>query len=300
MKVDRIRKRIGSSLAVTGALLLGLVGVSGAVSIKASLTPTPMAPNATGRGQLSLKRSKGKFEVRARRLAPNSTFDLMIGGVKVGTFATNAAGSGKAKFRTKPHRGEGLLGFDPRGHEIVVREDDGDDDLVGEMPDDGDSASGACCIQAHDGETECEDLSADECTHEGGSPSGADSCLPNPCETTPPPHEIVCCIAESAHGGFVDEDPEVECEEVHTSTECATKGGTVVEAASCEANPCKPTPPSGHVACCVPDEDETECEELTPESCQAHHGTPTDATSCDAHPCGGGDGHEGGDGSGHD
>ncbi|HLK09846.1 MAG TPA: hypothetical protein VKW76_00525 [Candidatus Binatia bacterium] len=285
-------KRVGLGVALVGAAVLGaaVAGATGAVKLRTALVPTAKAPKARGATKLQLKHgARGRFVVTARRLAPNATFDVVVGGVKVGTLTTNHAGGGKLKLSTSPHGREALLGFDPRGSQIAVRDEGGDDDLVGDEPA-GDSASGACCLRDHEGETECEDVAPADCTKAGGTPSPATSCLPDPCTGTPPPvQKIVCCIANSAHGAFVDEDPEVECEHVDNQADCASAGGTVVQGTSCEGDPCAPTPPATRVACCLSGEGESECAMLTAESCAAHHGTAATAPSCESHPCGGGD-----------
>jgi hypothetical protein len=284
-------KRVALGIALVGAVVLG-IGVAGAtraVRVRTVLVPTAKAPKARGRTKLLLRHgARGKFVVVARGLAPNATFDVVLGGVKVGTLTTGRGGAGTLKLSTSPHGHEGLLGVDPRGSQIAVRDDAGDDDLVGEEPAD-DSASGACCLRDHEGETECEDLPPAACATAGGTPAPVASCLPDPCTTTPPGGEaIVCCVASSAHGGFTDEDPEVECEDVGSPADCANLGGAVVQGTSCDGNPCAPTPPATRVACCLAtDEGTDECAMLTAESCAAHHGTvAAAATSCEAHPCG--------------
>jgi hypothetical protein len=302
MKTDRTVTRVVLGATIAGAAMLGLVGVSAAktTTVKLKLTATAKAPHAKGQTQLVVRRGgKGRFMVLAKRLAPNGTFDVIVGGVKVGTLTTNHGGAGKAKFDTTPNSKETLLGFDPRGDQVVLRDDAGDDDLVGDEPND-DSASGACCLGSHDlvsgdhhggGEAECEEMSTADCTKHGGTPNAAASCLPNPCATTPPPNEQLICCRGSAQGAFVEEDPEVECNDVHAPAECADEGGTLVSAASCDPNPCAPTPPSSPaVPCCVSHEGETECRMLTSDSCTAHNGTAANASSCEGDPCGSGGG----------
>jgi len=257
------------------------------------LTATSHAPRAHGRAKLALTTaSKGRFRVVARGLARGASFDLVVGGVKVGSFTTNAAGSGKVRLSTNPRPSEGLLGVDPRGKSIEVRDDNGDDDLEGDMSDDGDSASGAfvCCLPDDDG-TECDVETPDECAAEGGTThTEIGSCIPNPCGATPPGGEdVVCCFPGSATGAFVDEEAEAGCDET-SMHECAMAGGTVVQATSCDPNPCASVPPPQVTVCCVPEDgdSQTDCEIVTPEHCTAAHGTPSDATSCESSPCGGG------------
>jgi len=287
-----------AAIVIAGTFVIGFTtAATAATQVVGALTATSHAPHAQGRAKLTLKTaSKGRFQVGTRRLAPHASFDLVVGGVRIGTFTTNAVGRGKVKLSTNPRRGEHLLGVDPRGKRVEVRDDQGDDDLDGDMPGDGDSSGGAfaCCTADDDG-SECEVETPDECASAGGlSIAGVQSCVPDPCASTPPGEDVVCCLNGSTTGAFVDDDSEVECEET-SSAECGMAGGTVIPATSCEGNPCAPVPP--HVTpCCVPADEETECEMLTSDHCAALHGTPADAMSCESHPCGGGSG--GGDGGG--
>src|SRR5262249_4458054 len=159
-------------------------------------------------------------------------FDVVVNKVKVGTLTTSASGNGTAKFSAPAAGHAAALGFDPQGAQLAIRDEEtGDDDLDTDMPDEnGDSAIG-CCVG-----TEGEDETAAECTANGGTPTPAGGCLPDPCNGNPPPPTVVCCRTTSAGGAFVDDDPETECEDDVSSAECAAQGGMVVQAASCEPN----------------------------------------------------------------
>jgi hypothetical protein len=197
----------------------------------------------------------------------------------------------KGLFRPPPQAPayEAALGFDPQGEHIAIRDEEtGDDDLDTDMPDDNPDSAIGCCVG-----TECEDETAAECTASGGTPTPSGGCLPDPCNGNPPPATVVCCRTTSAGGAFVDDDPENECEDDVSSAECAAQGGMVVQATSCEPNPCQPTPPPNLVICCVSDGGESECEHITADECTTAGGTVNSATSCDPDPCGGG-----GDGGG--
>jgi hypothetical protein len=312
-----MRARSGSwtlfAMAVAvGAAMIGMQAVNATahVAINQTLHGTVHAPRARGLARLHLKAgSSGTFSVKAKRLAADKTFDVVVNKIKIGTLTTNAGGSGMAKFSTSPKGHIALLGVDPQGGDVEVRDDQGDDDLDGQMPDENPDSAIGCCVGDDDGETECEDLTAADCTSQGGSPTTATSCLPNPCVTTPPPN-TVCCLAHSATGAFVDDDPEVECEDDVSAAECAAQGGTMVQATSCDQNPCQPSPPPNLVTCCVPQGDQGEqqgqpqtepgeCEHITADECAAAGGTVSSATSCDVDPCGGGGGGGGsGDGGG--
>ena len=291
---------VATAVAV-GATIVGVraVNATASVSINQKLTGTAHAPRARGQARLLLKTgASGTFSVKGRHLAAGKTFEVLVNKIKIGTLTTNAGGRGTAKFSTSPKGRVARLGVDPQGGEVEVRDDQGDDVLDGQMPDDNTDSAIGCCLQDDDGESECEDLTAAECTSEGGTPTTATSCLPNPCATTPPPPNSVCCLAHSATGAFVDDDPEVECEDDVSPADCAAQGGTMVQAASCDSNPCQPTPPPQIAICCVSDDDGSECDDLTPANCTAAGGTVNTATSCDPDPCGGGGGGGGGDDGG--
>jgi hypothetical protein len=289
------------------ALGMGLATASAgaAVHVNQTLSPTSFAPKASGKASLALKTaSNGRLRLAARKLPAGATFDVVANGIKVGTLDTGKRGSGKARLSTRPHGAEGLLGFEPRGATLAVRDGDGNDVLEGTMPDDSVDPSEVACCLPDDGKVECEDRTADECTAKGGTVAATATCLPNPCGDAPPPAggEVICCLADSATGAFADDDPEVECED-RTPAECAAQGGTVVQATSCDPNPCAPVSPPTVVVCCTPeDEGEMECELRTPDHCAARNGTVSTATSCDPNPCGGsggsGDDNGGSDGSG--
>lgn len=301
-------------LLVVGAIVLSTAAPAQAASdakVNARLTPTAGAAGARGKAQLKLKSgARSKFVVSAAKLAPGHTFDVVVGGVKVGSFVTNADGHGHVRFSTAPHGNQSVLGFDPRGMSVSVRDaGDGDDDLVTDMPDDS-PGDGACCVTGGDGETRCEDVSADACASAGGTVADAASCLPDPCGATPPSDGTVCCTNQTH-----DDESESECERHVSDADCAAAGGVVVQAASCHPNPCAATPPPDAVACCVThtscddahfgggdgEDDGGEhdggsgsgggaltCEVRSAAACTAIGGTASGATSCDPDPCGAG------------
>jgi hypothetical protein len=306
-----------ASWAVAVAVMCAIpVPAAAKTKLTQALTATAHAPRASGTAKLVLKnRSSGRFSVRAKHLRGNASFDVVVDGVKVGALVTGPRGGGIARFDSAPRGHGGRLGFDPRGAHVAVRESDtGEDDLDGDMPDDHPDSAIACCVGDHDEddhagehdrrhhddhEAECELKTADACTAHGGTPMTATSCLPDPCGTNPPPATVVCCRTSSAGGAFVDDDREVDCEDDMSQAACVEHGGMVVQAPSCDPNPCQPTPPPDVVVCCVPDGDETECEHVTRQHCSDAGGTVSTATSCENHPCGGGEGGDGGDGEDH-
>jgi hypothetical protein len=275
-------------LAIT-ALCASMLVASPALArkpVRTALTSTGADDNATGRAMLRLKSaSEGKFEIVARHLDPDATYEVIVGGVRVADLVTNGGGNGKVRFRTRPRGTKDLpLGFDPRDTTLTVRSAAGDDVLATTFPDDDptDDADVACCLPDDSG-TECEDRTADECAAQGGTVvAGATSCLPNPCAGATPVDDdgdIVCCLPD---------DSGAECED-RTQDACLAAGGTVVNATSCTPNPCAPVPPAGgDVVCCLADrggDGLNECEDLSADACTAAGGVVSDATSCMPDPC---------------
>lgn len=273
-----------------GALALGVSALLGAApaeargkeKIRQELIPVADS-SASGQARLILKTdAEGRFEVRAMGLAPASTFEVLVGGVRVGTLETKGGGYGRARFRSRPHgHNDQLLGFDPRGQIVIVRSADGVDVLTATVPVGTPPATGdvICCVPDDDG-AECEDRTADECAAQGGTVSTATSCLPNPCSDAPPQtdNDVVCCIPD---------DSAPECED-RTASECASQGGVVVEATSCVDNPCAGTPSADpDIQCCVPDDSGSECEDRTPAECAARGGIDMGPGTCTPNPCAG-------------
>ncbi|HEY2389039.1 MAG TPA: hypothetical protein VGK30_18955 [Candidatus Binatia bacterium] len=268
--------------------------------MRSALTATSADRNAKGQVGLGIRGNDGTFDLKASHLDRNTGYDVVVGGVKVGALQATRGGSGHIRFRTSPSSKDRVLGFDPRGKSISIRNAAGNDVLVGSLPSDSiDPTAIACCVPDNEGGSACEDLTSDACTAAGGTATEAASCMPDPCATTPPSTATVCCTNQTE-----DDGSETECED-HAATDCTAAGGTVVQATSCEPNPCAPvTPPAGDVvACCIADEGETECEERTAEACTAENGTAMAGATCDADPCGIGSGPgsgDGGDGGGTD
>src|SRR5262245_35460368 len=254
-KRSRIGRRLVTAVAFSAAVVvIGAMAVAktGGANITRKLTATGHTPRARGLAKLRLKSgSSGTFKVKAAHLPGGKTFDVVVNKVKVGTLTTSPSGSGSAKFSTRPHGHTAMLGFQPQGAKVEVRDEQGEDDLEGEMPGENPSSAIGCCLPDDDGETECEPLTAADCTAHGGTATSATGCFPNPCPSQPPPTPVVCCIAQSATRAFVDDDPEVECEDNVSSAECAAEGGTVVHATSCDAHPCQRTTPPNLVVCSV-------------------------------------------------
>jgi len=281
-----MRPRFLSALSFACAAMLLTHDADARSRARVALAPTAADANASGRARLSIKSpSDGQFEVKIRRLDPNTTYQLIVGGVHVGDITTTGGGNGKVRFRSRPRNDRDLpLGFDPQNATIVVRSAAGVDVLTASFPDanPGNDDDVVCCIPDDSG-PECEDRTPDECAAQGGTVvAGATSCLPNPCDgAAPVDPDIVCCLPD-------DSGP--ECED-RTQAECLAGGGVVVSATSCVSNPCAAIPPADpDVVCCLPDnggDGAAECEDRTADACIAAGGTVSSATSCTPDPCGG-------------
>ena len=247
-----------------------------------SLSSTGVDDDARGTVKLLVRNgSDGKFDVKGKKLDPNATYDVLVDGVLVGQFTTKRRGSGRIRFRSRPRSSRDvLLGFDPRGALVVVRNAAGQDVLAGQLADSGSVSGGdiICCIPDDRG-PECEDRTPAECAAQGGTATAATSCLPNPCEGTPPPTggDVVCCIPDDSGPG---------CED-RTADECALQGGIAVEATSCLPNPCEPvTPPANEdIQCCLPDDSGPACEDRTPAQCAVEGGVQAGVGTCTPNPC---------------
>ena len=280
MKVDGSWRRRG---VVTVAMLasLGFGQAWARSSIVTELGSSGIDADARGGTRLVLRTSSAaQFDVTVKRLPGDATFELLVDGVKVGTVVTSRGGRGHLRFRTGPRGRDHLLGFDPRGTTIVMRDDHGNDVLSGSIPDDSQPGAGACCDpRAEDnGAVECESRTPEACAARGGTFLASASCLPNPCTGAPPaPGDVVCCVP--------DNGDRAECED-RTQAECLVQGGMIVEAGSCVPNPCAPTPAPGDIQCCLPDNSGVKCEDRTSEECAAQGGVDMGSGTCDPNPCG--------------
>ena len=270
-----------AALAVVGAFMQPITASARSEKESGTLSSTGVDDDARGAVKLTVKnKSDGKFEIKGQKLDANATYDVLVDGVLVGQFTTSNGGSGRLRFRSQPHSKDVLLGFDPRGAVVVVRNAGGQDVLAVQLTDSGSVSGGdiICCIPDDSG-PECEDRTPAECAAAGGTATTATSCLPNPCAGTPPPTggDIVCCIPD-------DSGP--ECED-GTADECALAGGVAVEATSCLPNPCAPvTPPANDdVQCCLPDDSGPECEDRTPAQCAIEGGVNAGVGTCLPNPC---------------
>jgi len=287
---------LATVLLIAGVSMLAVDALAG-VHIKRTLRSTGVDDDARGQSVVVINHNggRGRLVVHGAKLDPRSTFAVTLGGVRIGTLATNARGNGRARFSSRPGPRDQTLGTDPRGKHLEVADEDGEDVLDDDIPDDGvDPGEVACCLP-DDGGSECEDRTADECGREGGSAPGPASCIPNPCGTTPPEdQEIGCCVPD---------DDGAECERT-TETECSDRHGTKVD--TCDPNPCTSSVP-GIVRCCIPEHESgddsgsgrgsggggsggddggtPECEQLTAQHCMDEGGSPMDPGPCDPNPC---------------
>jgi hypothetical protein len=280
--------------------------------VKARLKPTAAAPRGSGKAVLTVRNAKGKMVVSGRNLTPNATFQVVVGGVPIGTFVTTKRGRGRTRFSTQPRGNDQALGTDPRGKHLAVHEmHDGEDELEGDMPGH-DTNEVACCLPDDDG-SECEDRDPDRCTNAGGTPQGpASSCSPNPCGGSAGGALVACCEREDDNDG-----DEAECE-LRTATACANRHGTVATGATtCDPNPCVPA--GDAIRCCLPEDDQggghghgshgrhvetrdhggdddgdhgdggddngLECEHLTHQHCIDAGGSDIGIGSCEGDPC---------------
>jgi hypothetical protein len=278
-----------NATTVTLAAVLGVLALVGSPAAargrtqveKGSLVSTGSDDDARGRAKLKVRDgSDGRFEVQVQRLDRGAPYEILVDGVHVAQLTTNSGGSGKVRFRSRPRNSrDELLGFDPRGALLAVRDGTGDDVLAVRLGDSSSVGGAVICCVPDDSGPECEDRTPAECAAEGGTVSTATSCLPDPCAGVSPPagSDVICCIPD-------DSGP--ECED-RTPAECAAQGGVVVEATSCEPNPCGAVvpPTGGDVQCCLPDDSGPECEDRTPAECAVEGGVNLGTGMCTLDSC---------------
>jgi hypothetical protein len=285
------------AVPVVAVLALGTPAAQARPKVRAvaRLAAAEGAPDARGRARLVLRSDEqGRLRIAVRGLLPHAPYDVVIGDVRVAALDTNGSGGGRVRLSTDPRGRDALLGVDPRGKTVVIRNAAGADVLAGEIdggPDD--PAAVACCLARSeddgsdddgsdddgsedgpgedDGKPEvrrhgrhgegggekCLDLTPEQCAAEGGVAAAADSCIPNPCGDAPVADGVVCCLSHaSPDGAFLrdadsddgsddesDDGCHVGCKDIPAAA-CAEKGGTVVEADTCDPNPCAPVAPA--------------------------------------------------------
>ncbi len=256
----------------------------GSGKVSQELIATAVAPAfARGRAVVVVKNSDGRLVVVAKKLLRDTTYDLILEGVSIGSLTTTGGGNGKARLRSQPRGRDQFLGTDPRGKTLILRSSGGNDVLVADIPlptdptpDDSSDNDIRCCLP-DDGGTECEDRTTAQCAAQGGVTMGPGSCLPNPCGgSAGGALDIICCEPD---------DEGTECED-RTEAECAARGGIHVSATSCTPDPCTPFPPANpDIQCCLPDDGGFECEDRTPETCAAQGGINMGPGTCSPNPC---------------
>src|SRR5207249_3066622 len=186
---SRPAERLRGAGPLVVAAVLGLAGAAMADGFKISekLTATPAAPGARGRAVVVVQDAGRTVRVAARGLQRSTTHDVILDRVKIGTLTTSGRGNGRARFASRPHAHDQLLGTDPRGKTIILRRADAAAVLVAHIPRPRNPAPGdpsddliRCCLPDDEG-TECERRAADECTARGGGDMGAGTCEPDPC-----------------------------------------------------------------------------------------------------------------------
>jgi hypothetical protein len=131
---------------------------------------------------------QGSLTIKARGLAPKSTFGVLIGGAPIGTLRTSSLGSGRARFRPQPRGRDQKLTVDPRGKLVAVTNGNGEDVLEGDISDPTTPGGIACCLNTPD-QQGCDELLAADCTAAGGTDAGTGTCEPDPCATSGPDTE---------------------------------------------------------------------------------------------------------------
>jgi hypothetical protein len=97
-------------------------------SLKVDLETTGEAQGATGKFSMKLNKGKSSMDVQVAGLLPDTEYEVRIDGVTEARFTTSRAGKAKVSFRTRPNRKQAALDFDPRGRQLIIARENGDDD----------------------------------------------------------------------------------------------------------------------------------------------------------------------------
>ncbi len=191
-----IERRLGAAGAIVGTLVALAAGPFTSLEAKAAmaldvarpLRATAAAPGATGSVRerstvgtsVRAARAQRTLVVKARSLAPSSTYQVRLSGAPIGTLATDSTGSGRAVFSTRTRGRAQTLPVDPRGRLLSVADANGDDALEGEVSDPTTPGGIQCCLDTTD-QQGCDSLLPADCGAAGGIDMGPGSCEPDPC-----------------------------------------------------------------------------------------------------------------------
>ncbi len=271
--------RVVAGLGLAASVVLAVPHSPDGQQIRERLTPSGADRHARGRAVLTLLGGEARFDVIVQHLHRHARFEVLVDAIKVAILFTKSSGHGRVRFASQPHGREALLGFDPRGATITIRNAAGRDVLSGSFPAPDDNADAVACCLPSDTGADCEDRTADECSAQGGTINTAPSCLPNPCvNDLPGGNDVVCCLPNLT---------DVACDDLSLG-DCLAQGGTAIEASSCTPNPCTPLspPPDNDVQCCLPDgEGAFDCDNLTQAKCAAQNGIDKGPGDCVPDPC---------------
>ena len=165
---------------------------------------------------------------------------------------------------------------------MVVRNAAGQDVLAVQLADSGsvDAGEVICCIPDADEGAECEDRTPEECAMQGGSVIGQRLRVYRT-------HAPACHPQSKATRLAAFPTTTARSARIAPPTSAPLEGGIVVEATSCDPNPCQPvTPPANEdIQCCLPDNGGAECEDRTPAECAVEGGANAGAGTCTPDPC---------------
>ena len=157
--------------------------------------------------------SNGRLVVKAQKLVSSAPYEVLVDGVLVGRFTTTAKGIGRIRFRSRPRSAKDvLLGFDPRGALLVVRDDSGRDVLAVALADNGSRSTDLL----HPATTAARVRGPDAGRVHGARGDGVDRDVVSTepvCGGSPPAGgDVICCVPD-------DSGPECE-DRTRTTVRC--------------------------------------------------------------------------------
>lgn len=114
------------ALLVAAQAAPGLLASTSQRPIRAYMLNTGVRPAARGKIVFSHGARQSALTLTARKLAPSTTYDVVVDGRVVDRVSTNAAGNGRIVRRSRARAGHAAgLAFDPRGAKVEISGPDG-------------------------------------------------------------------------------------------------------------------------------------------------------------------------------
>lgn len=128
MKEGRFIGTVLAGIAAATLVAAPALAASSKSKVKVAFDNIGVLAEASGKANATIKEQRSKMSAKFKRLAPNTTYALVVGGLTEAMFTTSGSGNGKVRFAWPPKPGKDTLDFDPRGQRVAVN--DGSSDVL--------------------------------------------------------------------------------------------------------------------------------------------------------------------------